>query len=180
MPSFHVRLLFGICAALGSVLTMSAADAAKGEGTSAGQPAAGTKEAPPAAKAAPAATAVTDPEILNLPKIAVTASRLKELDRAIKKLDKAISREKKKMKASDLDKVLNNPKLTQAAALFGGNSAEYMEAVAASRVRYMEAERDLLSDMREPRTLEDLAIIQKELDEIHTMQRELDFNTTKH
>jgi len=78
----------------------------------------------------------------------------RKLDRAIKKLDKAIAPGKeKRVKASDLDKVLNNPKLTQAAAIFrGAIPPSTWRPWAASRVRYMEAERDLLSDMREPRT----------------------------
>jgi hypothetical protein len=38
----------------------------------------------------------------------------------------------------------------------------------------MEAERDLLSDMKVPRTLSDFKMIEKELDQVRTMQRELD------
>ena len=158
--------------AIGPVALRAAEPAAKSEATPPAPPAAATKGSPPAATVAPAPA--PDSEVLSLPTIQVTASRVKELDRAIKKLDKAISREKKNLKASDLDKVLNNPKLAAAATIFGGNSSAYLESVAATRVRYMEAERDLLSDMKEPRTLEDLAILQKELDEIRTMQRELD------
>jgi hypothetical protein len=78
------------------------------------------------------------------------------------------------MKATDLDKVLNNPKLAEAAAVFGGNSSAHLESVAAYRIRLMETERDLLSDMKEPRTLEDLALLQEELEKVRVMQRELD------
>ena len=128
---------------------------------------------PPPAAGAPAATK-TDVDVLELPKIQVTASRIKELDRELKRLDKAIAREKKNVKATDLDKVLNNSKLTHAAAIFGGNSAEYMEQVAATRVRYMETERDLLLDMKEPQTQEYLTVLKEELEKIREMRRELD------
>ena len=168
--SFLVRLLLGICAALGPLTVRAAETAAKSAGTPAGPAAVGLEAPAPAVKAAPG----PDAEVYTLPKIEITARRVKELDREIKKLDKAISREKKNLKASELDKVLNNPKLAQAAAVFGGNSAAYLETVAASRVGLMETERDLLSDMRKPRTLEELTLLQTELERVRTMQRELD------
>lgn len=176
MHSFLNRLLLGVGLIAGPMNLGAAETPAKPGPPPAEPPVAAVKATPPAT-ASPAAP-VTGPEVFELPKIEITATRLKELDRAIKKLDKAIAREKKNMKASELDKVLNNAKLAEAAAIFGGNSSAYLESVAATRVRYMEAERGLLSDMKEPRSLDDMAILQKELDQIHTMQRELD--STKH
>jgi hypothetical protein len=170
VPSFLQRLLLGICAAIAPITLCAADPVVKSEAAPAVPPAAATNAAQPDTKAAPA----TDPDVLALPKIQVTAKRVKELDKAIKKLDKAIAREKNNLKASDLDKVLNNPKLADAAVIFGGNSSAYLESVAATRVRYMEAERGLLEDMKEPRSLEDLAILQQELDKVRIMQRELD------
>ena len=64
----------------------------------------------------------------------VTAQRIKKLDKMIAKLDKMIAREEKKVKSTDLDRTLNNPQLARAAAIFGGNSAEHLSAVAATRV----------------------------------------------
>ena len=171
MTIFPVRLLLGICVAASAVAQRTTEPAPKAEASPAAPPPAAT--AKPAAPDAPAAPK-KEPEILELPKIQVTAGRIKELDREIKRLDKAISREKKNVKASDLDKALNSTKLANAAAIFGGNSAAYMEEVAATRVRYMETERDLLMDMREPRTLDELKILQEELEKIRTMRRELD------
>ena len=170
VPSFLIRLSTGICAALAPMILSAAEPAAKGAAAPAVPPAAEKKAAPADAKAAPA----TDPDVYTLPKIEVTASRVKELDKEIKKLDKAIAREKKKLKTTELDKVLNNEKLTNAAAVFGGNSASYMIQVAATRVQYMETERSLLSDMREPRTLDEMKLLQAELERIRTMQRDLD------
>ena len=156
--------------AVGPVALRAAETAPKAEAGPAAPPAAGTKAPAPDVPAAPS----KDADVLALPKIEVTASRVKELDREIKRLDKAIAREKKNVKATDLDKALNNTKLANAAALFGGNSAAYMEEVAATRVRYMEAERDLLVDMKTPRTLDELKILQEELEKIRTLRRELD------
>ena len=176
MNTFPVRLLLGLCLA-GSPAVLRAAEPAPKAETSPAAPPAPTS--PPAADpraATPAAQAAPnkDPEVLELPKIQVTAKRVKELDKEIKRLDKAIAREKNNLKATELDKVLNNSKLTEAAAVFGGNSAEYMQEVAATRIRYMEAERDLLSDMKEPQTLEYLAIIKDELEKVRTMRRDVE------
>ncbi|MBL9215388.1 MAG: hypothetical protein JNG83_07930 [Opitutaceae bacterium] len=131
--------------------------------------------APPAA-AAPAALPATAAasEVFELPKVEVTARRIRELDRMIRRLEKSIAREKKRMKAGELDRALNNAKLAEAAAIFGGNSTDHLAAVAASRVRLMETERDLLTDMKQPRSLEELAMLEKELEKIRAMQRELD------
>ena len=169
MTIFPVRLLLGICVAASAVAQRTTEPAPKAEaGPAAPPPVAAT--AKPAAPDAPKKEA----EVLELPKIQVTAGRIKELDREIKRLDKAISREKNNVKATDLDKALNSKKLANAAAIFGGNSAAYMEEVAATRVRYMETERDLLMDMKTPRTLDELKILQEELEKIRTMRRELD------
>ncbi len=130
--------------------------------------------APPTGSPAAKDAAAKEADAIALPKIEVTATRIKELDREIKRLDKAIAREKRKVKATDLDKVLNNEKLTKAASVFGGNSASYLEEVAATRVNYMETERELLADMKEPKTVEELALLQDELERVRTAERELD------
>lgn len=142
-------------------------------------PAKPEEESKPAATATPQPAPVaekpaTAPKVVTLPKIQVTATRLRELDKMIVKLDKQIAREKKKVRSGELDKALNNPELVKAAAIFGGNSAAYLEQLAARRVLYMETERGLLEDMKVPRTLDELKMIEQELDKIRTMRRELD------
>ncbi len=127
-----------------------------------------------AAEPAPTAAPAAPPEVLTLPKVEVTAGRIHELDVAIKKLDKLIAREKAKVKSTELDKALNNPKLTNAAAIFGGNSASHLAAVAATRVNLMENERMVLESMKLPRTLEQLAGLEAELDQLRTTRRNLD------
>lgn len=126
--------------------------------------------APPAAPAKPAAEPV-----LELPKMEVRQQRIKEIDREIKKLDKLIAREKKRIKTTDLDRALNHEKLARAAAIFGGNSADHMSAVAASRVMLLERERDLMEAMKRPATLDELAMMEKEVEELRKTRRNLDY-----
>jgi hypothetical protein len=113
-------------------------------------------------------------EIMVLPKLEVTAQRAKQIDRELKRVDKMIAREKKKIKSTDLDKALNNEKLSRAAAIFGGNSAEHLSAVAATHVMLLEQERMVLEAMKRPATLEERKLMQTELDQIRLTRRNLD------
>jgi hypothetical protein len=145
------------------ILPLSAAEPAK----PAGQP------------AKPAETPATEPtaadkEVLALPKVEVTSARIKAIDNELKKIDKQIAREKKNLKSTNLDKSLNSDKATKAAAIFGGNSASHMVAVAATRVNLLETERNLLERLKFPRTEEDQALIEKELVSVRTTRRNLD------
>ncbi|HWA27095.1 MAG TPA: hypothetical protein VG734_15665 [Lacunisphaera sp.] len=123
---------------------------------------------PPAAKPAP------PPEVLELPKIQVTAQRIKKIDKDIKRLDKMIAREKAKVKSSDLDRALNNEKLARAAAIFGGNSSDHLAAVAATRVALLENERDVMEAMKRPTTLSELAVMEKQVEQLRETRRNLD------
>jgi hypothetical protein len=134
------------------------------------QPAVPAKPAtPPAATAKPPADAP-----LELPKIQVTAERSKKIDREIKRLDKLIARERNKIKPTELDRTLNNETVAKAAAIFGGNSAEHMSAVAASRVMLLEQERDVLEAMKRPATLDELKMMEAQIEELRTTRRNLD------
>lgn len=128
-----------------------------------------------AAEPAPTpATAASVGPTIDLPTVKVQEKRVKTIDAELKKIDKQIAREKKKMKATDLDKSLNSDKLAKSAAIFGGNSASHMEAVAATRVNLLENERNLLERLKFPRTEEDQAMIEKELTNIRITRRNLD------
>jgi hypothetical protein len=111
---------------------------------------------------------------LELPKLEVTATRIKQIDKDIKRLDKMINRERKKVKATDLDKALNNEKVSTAAAIFGGNSAAHLSAVAASRVMLMEQERMVMEAMKRPATLEERAMMEAEIEQLRLTRRNLD------
>ncbi len=112
--------------------------------------------------------------MIDLPTLKVQDRRIKAIDAELKKLDKQIARERKQMQSTSLDKSLNSDKLSQAAALFGGNSAGHMAAVAATRVSLLEQERMLLERLKFPRTAEDQALIEKELENNRTVRRNLD------
>jgi hypothetical protein len=155
---------------LGWVPLLQAADAAPAAG-----PAKDPAPAPETAK--PAATPATAPDasLLVLPKLEVLgASRIKEIDAEIRKLDKLIIREKNKVNPGELDRTFNSPKLTRAAALFGGNDSEHLSAVAASRVALLETERDVLEAMKRPASLEARREMEKELDQLRITRRNLD------
>jgi hypothetical protein len=113
-------------------------------------------------------------EVLTLPKIEVTAQRIKKIDKEIKRIDKLIERETSKMKSSDLDRAINNDKLARAAAVFGGNSADHLSAVAATRLALLENERDVLEAMKRPATLEELTMMEKEIEQLRVNRRNLD------
>jgi len=136
---------------------------------------------PPAAAGAPATTpadgaapAAKPEEVTTLPSIEVRNSRVTELDLQIRKLEKDIAREQKKMKSSDLDQSLNDAKSSRKFALFGGKSTEQRESVAAERVSLMEAERDILEAMKLNKTAAELALLQKQIDDLRTVRRNLD------
>lgn len=131
---------------------------------------------PEAAKAHAASveSQLPDAEVIVLPKIQVTAQRAKEIDKTIEKLDKLIAREKKKIKPTNLDKTLNNQKVSTVAAIFGGNSSEHLSAVAASRVSLMETERAVLEDMKRPASVSDLAQMETEIEQLRLTRRNLD------
>ena len=112
--------------------------------------------------------------VIDLPTVKVQDRRIKAIDAELKKLDKQIAREKKQMQSTALDKSLNSDKLSHAAALFGGNSAAHMAAVAATRVGLLEQERMLLERLKFPRTEEDQALIEQELENNRAIRRNLD------
>lgn len=89
-------------------------------------------------------------------------------------MDKLIARASKQIKSTDLDKTLNNEKLTRAAAIFGGNSADHLSAVAASRVMLLEQERMVLEAMRRPATLEERNLMAAEIEQLRIARRNLD------
>lgn len=119
--------------------------------------------------------AVGDAEsITTLPSMEVRQSRITALDLQIRKLEKDITRERKKMKSSDLDASLNDAKATRRFSLFGGKSTEQRESVASERVQLMESERDILEAMKLPKTRAELAMLQKQVDDLRIVRRELD------
>lgn len=112
--------------------------------------------------------------VLELPKIQVTVQRSKQIDKEIKRVDKLITREKARVKSTDLDRTLNNDKLSKAAAIFGGNSSEHLSAVAASRVYLLEQERAVLEAMKRPATSAEFKMMEAEVEQLRVSRRDLD------
>lgn len=134
--------------------------------------------APPAAKAAPAAAKAEGPategETVRMPVFEVSATRLREIDVTIKRLEKQISREKKSLEKSNLDETLNGEKVAKAAAVFGGKSTVQRASVSAVRIDSMEKELQLLETLRTPLTKADRALIEQLVEDQRAYRRGLD------
>ena len=161
------------------------------------QPAPTTAPKPAKPEAAPAATAaptpppptVPAPEVKAvaadpakpapdaatlLPTVEVSRSKINEINREIHEQDLAIAREQKNTKSTELDKVLNSPKVS--IPILGGQSTQYRTTIAQERVSLLEDERDILEALKLAKTKEEKAELQKELDEIKIMRRDLEKN----
>ncbi len=124
-----------------------------------------TKDAVAAAKQLP-------PTVL--PKVEVKKGRITVLDQQLAQQDEAIAREKKNLKSSEVDLALNDSKIAQPLAIFGGDSAQFRKRVASERVELMEAEKDVMEAIARSKTKKEKDDLQKQLDELRAMRRELD------
>ncbi len=129
--------------------------------------------APADAKSADAKAAV-EGETVKMPVFEVSATRLREIDVTIKRLEKQISREKKSLEKSNLDETLNSEKVSKAAAIFGGKSTVQRASVAAVRIESMEKELQLLETLRTPLTKSDRALIEQLVEDQRAYRRSLD------
>ena len=122
------------------------------------------------ATAAPAASET--PKVL--PKVEVRKGRITELDRQVAKQNEDIAREKKNTKPTPLDETLNGGKVSSALAIFGGQSSNDRSIIAQERVSMMEDERDLIEAIAQATTKEEKVELQKTLDSMRAMRRELE------
>ncbi len=109
-----------------------------------------------------------------LPKVEVKKGRITVLDQMLAKQDEEIAREKKNTKSSEVDLALNDSKIAKPLAIFGGDSAQFRKRVASERVELMEAEKDVMEAMARVKTKKERDDLQKQLDELRAMRRELD------
>lgn len=131
----------------------------------------GAAEPPPAAPApAPAETAGT----VRLPVFEVSASRLREIDVTIQRLEKQIIRERRRLERTSLDETLNGAQVARAAALLGGKSTDQRASVVAVRLASLERELNLLETLRAPLTAADRALVESQVEEQRRTRRELD------
>jgi hypothetical protein len=142
------------------------------------QPAAAPAPTSPPAKdqpdATPAATKPAKEAATMLPKVEVKKERITVLDVEIAKQEEAIARERKNLKPSEADLALNDSAIAKPMAIFGGESAQFRKRVASERVELMEAEKDILEAMKRARTKEEKAELQKQVDELRAVRRELE------
>ena len=117
------------------------------------------------------AKAANDPATV-LPKIEVNRSKLHPLARELYEKEKEISREKQLTKPTELDKALNNPKLS--VPILGGQSTTSRASIAAERTALLEAEADLIEEIGRARTKEQKAELRKQLDELKKVRRDLE------
>lgn len=153
----------------------AAKQAASTTGSSPASPSAATSPtSPPATTAAPSRQKTAKEPATVLPKVEVKKSRITVLDQQLAKQEADIARERKNLKPSEVDLALNDAKVAQPLAIFGGESAQFRQRVASERVQLMEAEKDIIEAIARARTKDEKAELQKQLDEIRAFRRELD------
>lgn len=125
-------------------------------------------------RAAAAAKKADEDNPTVLPKLEVQKGRITELDRQVAEQNRMIAREKQNTKPTKLDETINSPKLSKVFAIFGGQSSEDRANIAQERVAMMEDERDLIEAIAQAQTKEEKEELQKTLDAIRAMRRDLE------
>ena len=150
------------------------ASTAKPTTTSAATPAA----TPESGEVAAAKTEGEKSSTTVLPKVEVRKGKFSERDyklaQDLHKQDQEIEREKRNLKVSETDAALNNAKVSSALSVFGGESASYRKRVAAERLELLEAEKDIIEQIAIAQKPEEKQLLQKQLDELREMRRQLD------
>jgi hypothetical protein len=116
-------------------------------------------------------TTPVDPTTV-LPKIEVNRGKIHPLARELFEKEREIAREKELTKPTELDKALNNPKVS--IPLFGGQSTASRASIASERTALLEAEADLIEEIGRARTKEQKAELRKQLDELKKVRRDLE------
>jgi hypothetical protein len=109
-----------------------------------------------------------------LPKVEVKKSRITVLDQKLAQQEQEIARERKKLKASEVDTALNDAKIARPLSIFGGESTQFRQHVASERVELMEAEKDLIEAIAHAKTKAEKQELQKQLDELKAVRRDLE------
>jgi hypothetical protein len=131
-------------------------------------------KAQPAPAAGEAAKTPAPADTTVLPKVEVRKEKITELDRQLAKQNREIAREKENTKPTALDETINGPKVSRFFAIFGGQSSDDRANIAKERVAMMEEERDLIEAIAQAPTKEEKAELQKTLDDMRAMRRELE------
>jgi hypothetical protein len=154
--------------------SQTATDAAKTEPAPA-VPAPVNPSAAKDSKSETAATAEAKKEAPTiLPKVEVKKSRITELDQKLHEQEADMAREKKNTVPTEMDKALNDSKVAKALSIFGGQSEQYRANISTERVSMMEEEKDLIEAIAHAKTKAEKKELQKQLDELKKMRRELE------
>jgi hypothetical protein len=127
----------------------------------------------PKTGAAPAPATPEQPPTV-LPKVEVKKDRITVLDHNLAVQEKEIAREKKNTTPTELDKALNDSKVSKALSIFGGQSGDYRANISKERVKMMEEEKEMIEAIAHAKTKADKDALQKELDEMRGLRRELE------
>lgn len=134
-------------------------------------------EAAAEAAAKPAAPAAKGDAAV-LPKVEVRKERFSQRDyqlaQDLNRQEQAIERERRNAKASETDRALNDERVARTLSVFGGNSAAFRQRVATERLELLEAEKDLIEQIAIAQKPEEKKELQRQLDELRTMRRQLD------
>lgn len=109
-----------------------------------------------------------------MPQVEVKKGRITGLDQKLAQQEMDIARERKNLQVSEVDRAFNDARIARPLSIFGGDSAQFRQGVASERVELMEAEKDLIEAIAFAKTKEEKAGLQKQLNELKTMRRELD------
>jgi hypothetical protein len=135
------------------------------------------QSATPASKssdAAKSAQSVTKEVPTVMPKVEVKKGRITVLDQKLAKQEEDIARERKNLKPTEVDSALNDAKIAKPLSIFGGESTQFRQRVASERVELMEAEKDLIEAIARAKTKDEKHALQKQLDELKAVRRELE------
>jgi len=113
-----------------------------------------------------------DPTVLD--PVEVRKRKMTEFEQQTRDQEAAMIREKKNTTPTEMDKALNDSKISKALAIFGGHSGEQRAAVASERVKLMEDEKDLIEAINYAKTKEEKQALRKQLDEMRKVRRELE------
>jgi hypothetical protein len=134
----------------------------------------------PAEKTSPAkdasAKAVAAQPASLLPKVEVKKARITVLDVQLAEQQQDIAREQALTKPTELDKALNDSKVSKSLSVLGGQSADYRAGLAKERVSMMQDESDLIEAIAHAKTKEERAELQKQLEELRAFRRDLEKN----
>lgn len=137
-------------------------------------PAAGPVTKDAAKTTPPAKPAAAEPPPTVLPKVEVKKDRITVLDHNLAMQEKEIEREKKNTTPTELDKALNDSKVSKALSIFGGQSGDYRANISKERVQMMQEEKEVIEAIAHAKTKEEKAELQKQLDELRALRRDLE------